>query len=250
MVSFTFGKLFLNGERIFMSESLNYTIKELPEKNRPYEKCASYGAPVLTDRELLAVFLRTGTKNLNCEQMAGRVLESLPGHTLGGIMKVNEEDLKSIKGIGKVKSLQITCLAELVKRIMRCRITENLDCFDSPEAVASVYMNEMRYRDTEEVILLLLNGRNCLIREVIISQGTSDSSFVTPGEVYYNALKYRAAGIILLHNHPTGDPSPSQADLSITKRLMDVGELTGIPFLDHIIIGDNVFFSMKSEGVI
>ncbi len=231
-----------------MSISQNYAIKDLPVAQRPYEKCEIYGAESLSDEELLAVFLRTGVHECNSTQLARCVLDTLPGRNIGGILKADDEKLIQINGIGKVKKIQLLCLSELTQRVIRASITEQMQIFDEPDKIAAFYMNSMRHLDVEEVRLLILNSRNALIHEVIVSKGSFDSASVSPREVYYYALRYKAVGIILLHNHPSGDPTPSSSDLMITKRLKQTGQLIGINFLDHIIIGDNRYISLKKDN--
>ena len=150
-------------------------------------------------------------------------------------------------GIGKVKAIQILCLAELSKRIAREEAAEGLD-FSSPTTIARYYMEDMRHRNREVLKLLLLNTRSRLIKETNVSTGTVDMALVSPRELFIEAFQKNASAIILLHNHPSGDPTPSREDVRITRRVYEAGMLIGIELLDHIIIGNNCFVSMKEKG--
>ena len=152
-----------------------------------------------------------------------------------------------IKGIGKVKAIQLVCLSELSKRLARTSTVGKLD-FSSPCTIADYYMEDMRHRTREVLKLIFLNTRCRFIGECIVSEGTVDSALVSPRELFIEAFKRNAYGIILLHNHPGGDPTPSREDVMITRRIYEAGELLGIRLFDHIVIGDNCFVSMKEKG--
>ena len=201
------------------------------QEDRPYEKCERFGAENLTDAELLAVLLRTGTQGENSLQLAHRLIRSeRSGRGILNIHRWTFEQLMRIKGIGRVKAVQILCLSELAKRMARSSATEGLD-FSNPQTVARYYMEDMRHKEKEVTKLLLLNTK------------------VSPRELFIEALKRNASAIILLHNHPSGDPSPSREDVRITRRIYEAGALLGISLLDHIIIGDNCFISLKEQGL-
>lgn len=226
------------------------TMKELPASLRPYEKCEVYGPSVLSDAELLAVIIRTGSSGERVIDLAEEILHSLPTGTIDGLFDVSSEELQEIRGVGSVKATQLLCLAEAARRMMKSDLIANKLLCDEPQKVANSFMSEMRYLDREQVKLLVLDGGNYLTRCITISSGLFDASLVEPREVFHYALKNKAVRIIILHNHPSGDPSPSQADLAITRRLVDTGELIGIPLLDHIIIGDNCYYSIRENGYI
>ena len=152
-----------------------------------------------------------------------------------------------IKGIGKVKAIQILCLSELAKRLAKATAGEGLN-FSSPESVARYYMEDMRHKKQEYMKLLLFNTRTKLIGETDISKGTVNASLVSPRELFIEALQKNAVSIILLHNHPSGDPTPSREDVLITRKIRDAGELIGIELLDHIILGDNKYISLSEKG--
>lgn len=230
--------------------SKNNTIKQMYCEDRPYEKCERFGAENLTDAELLAVILRTGTKGENSLELARRLLcPDLAGKGILNIHQWTMDRLLKIKGIGRVKAVQILCLSELSKRMAKSSALEGLD-FSSPNKIAQYYMEDMRHRKKEVLKLLLLNTRSKLIGENDVSVGTVDMALVSPRELYLEALSMNAVSIILMHNHPSGDPSPSMEDIRITKRVYEAGEMIGIRLLDHIIIGDNRYVSMKEKGIL
>ena len=147
-----------------------------------------------------------------------------------------------------VKAVQLKCMAEFTKRMVRSSMpAEKLKC-DDPEQVAAYYIQQMRFLETEQVLLLVLDGKNALSQEIVISNGSFNASAAAPREIFYQALKHKAVNIIVLHNHPSGDPSPSQGDMLVTKRIRDVGHMIGIELLDHIVIGDNRYISFRESG--
>ena len=224
------------------------TIKEMYREERPYEKCEQYGPENLTDAELLAILLRTGTKGENSLQLATRLLHSEENGT--GLLHIHRwtgERLKKIKGIGKVKSIQILCLCELSKRMARASAQERLN-FSAPETITGYYMEDMRHRNREVLKLILLNTRSRLIGEKDLSIGTVNMALISPREILVEALLKDAVSIILIHNHPSGDPTPSRNDICVTRRVFEAGRMIGIGLLDHIVIGDNCFVSMREKG--
>lgn len=226
------------------------TIKEMYLEERPYEKCEQFGAGNLTDVELLAVLLRTGTRGENSIQLAEKILH--PVFAQDGILNIHQwsmEQLMRLKGIGKVKAIQILCLSELAKRLAKASAYTGLN-FSTPASIAQYYMEDMRHLKQEIIKLLLLNTKTRLIGESNISKGTINASIVSPRELFVEALQKNAVSIILLHNHPSGDPTPSKEDILITRRVRDAGELIGIDLLDHIVIGNNCFTSLREKGFI
>lgn len=224
------------------------TMKELPCSEQPYEKVERYGPEVLSDAELLAVILRTGTKKECAVDLARKLLGFFPGKNIAGLFQITREELLEVEGIGRVKAVQLLSLAEIVKRMLISKIPlDEISC-DEPKRVAEHFMASMRYLETEKVKLLMLNGKNKVIKEMDLSVGTFDSALAAPREIFYYALKHKAISILLLHNHPSGDPSPSSEDLFLTKRVTECGNLVGIPLLDHIIIGDNSYISFRESG--
>ncbi|MDD3403264.1 MAG: DNA repair protein RadC [Hespellia sp.] len=228
----------------------NYTIKEMPANERPYEKCEKNGAGSLSDIELLAVLLRTGTKGMTAIELSRNIL--YPIHSQDGLLNLHHwsyEQLRKVKGIGRVKALQIVCLAELARRLAKATAHTLLD-FSTPESIARYYMEDMRHQKQEVLKLLLLNTKTKLVGETDISKGTVNSALISPRELFVEALQKNAVSIILLHNHPSGDAMPSKEDVLITKRVRDAGNLIGIDLLDHIIIGDNCYVSLSEKGFI
>ena len=215
----------------------------------PYEKCILNGPQSLTDTELLAVLLRCGTKNENVLNVADKILSIYKSNSkFMNLSQATYEELISVKGIGKVKATQIMCIFELSKRIASEPYKESTK-IHSPDIIAGMFMQEMRVFDTEHVYLLLLNTKNSIIKKIELSKGSVNTSILEPREVFVQALKYNAVNILLIHNHPSGDPTPSESDKIITQRINDAGQLIGITLLDHIIIGDNVFVSLRQKGI-
>lgn len=224
-----------------------HTIKEMLMEERPYEKCERYGADSLTNIELLAVLLRTGPRNSSSLELARTLLYS--GGTksdLTALCHYTKEQLMEIDGIGHVKAVQILCLLELSRRLAKESAQTGL-CFSKPSSIAEYYMEDLRHKEQEHMKLLLLNTKNRLVGESDISKGTVNAALVSPRELFIEALQKNAVYIILLHNHPSGDPSPSKSDILLTKRIREAGNLIGIELLDHIIIGNNCYISMAEE---
>ena len=226
----------------------NYlSVKELPTSEQPYEKCEKYGASALSDAELLAVILRTGTKSQRVMDLAVNILNystAYPG--LKGLNYLTLKELIRIKGVGRVKAIELICLTEITKRMSKEMHRDSLKLI-TPQSVADYYMQDMRHLTTEQVLLLMMDSKNKIIKDMIISEGTVNTSIMPTREVFVNAFKYEAVNIILLHNHPSGDPTPSAEDIRVTKRLAEAGNLLGITLMDHIIIGDNRYISLKEQ---
>ncbi len=226
------------------------TISELPVSERPYEKCQASGPNGLTDAELLAVILRTGTKGQGALETARQILELCsPYGGLSGLYHLTFGEFQKVSGIGQVKSIQLSCIGELAKRISRNR-TPREQAFCTPEGVASYFMEEMRHKEKEELRAVFLNTKGHLLKELVLSVGTVNEALISPREIFLDALKYQAVAMILLHNHPSGDPEPSSEDILVTKRVVEAGTLLGIPLLDHIVIGDNCYISLKERGML
>lgn len=223
-------------------------IKELSFEERPYEKCERFGAEHLTDAELLAILLRTGTKGESSLELSKKILyQSCEKRGLISIHNWSMEQLMKIKGIGKVKAIQILCLSELAKRLAKETAEKQLD-FNTPSTIAQYYMEDLRHKRQEHMKLLLLNTKSRLISEKDISVGTVNAAIISPREIFIEALQKSAVYIILLHNHPSGDPTPSIEDVQLTIQIKEAGELIGVELLDHIIIGDNCYTSLKEKG--
>ena len=227
--------------------SLTKTMKQYPKEDRPYEKCYFKGPEALSEAELLAVIIRSGTKGETSLDLAREIL-SLSGGLLG-LIHFQAPQLTSIKGIGPVKAVQLLCIAELSKRIARSSFPENV-IFHSPQVIADYYMERLRHMEQEIMLLCALNTKNKLLKDIMVFKGSVRESLIMPREIFLEALKYQAVSVVLLHNHPSGDPTPSRADISVTRRLRECGEILGIPLLDHIIIGDNQYISLKEQGIL
>ncbi len=225
------------------------TIKEIPEMERPYEKCERKGAHALSDEELLAVLLRTGTHGENALELAKRILYHAGEPGILGLHRFSVERLRRLRGIGKVKAVQISCICELAKRLSKASYQEAL-CFADPGTIARYYMEDMRHEKQEQMKLLMLNTKAKLVGETNVSKGTVNASLITPRELFIEALQKNAVSIVILHNHPSGDPTPSREDMLTTKRILDAGTLIGIELLDHIIIGNNCYVSFREEGML
>lgn len=225
-------------------------IQELPPDERPYEKCLHSGPEKLTDSELLAVVLRSGTRGSSSVQLADEVLHLGQNEQgLLGIYHLSMEELMQIRGIGQVKAVQIKCIGELSKRIATREAGKLLD-FHSPDTIAAYYMERMRHEEQEQMICTMLNTKNQFLGDEVISRGTVNSSLVSPRDLILAAFRHRAVYMILVHNHPSGNPEPSKDDLLFTKRVWEAGALVDIPLLDHIVIGDQQYFSFRQEGLL
>ena len=217
----------------------------------PYEKFLKSGAASLSEAELLAIILRTGTRNCPALALAGQVLSLSCGRERGlnALHHISLAELMDIPGIGEVKAVKINCIAELSKR-MAMESAGQVVLFDAPKTVASYFMEELRHEEKENILLLSLDNRLHLIEKYVLSIGTVNESLLSPREVFVQALKCKASHVMLLHNHPSGDALPSGQDILITKKIKEAGELVGIPLIDHIIIGDGCYTSLKEKGLL
>ncbi len=223
------------------------TIKEMPEDERPREKLIKYGAENLSNAELLALIIRVGNKNRTAVELSQDIYNKFGG--LKALNYLTVKQLKEMKGIGTAKAVQIRSVVELSKRIASLN-REEKDIIKSPGDVVQLLMPELRYLTQEVFKLILLDIKNQIISIPLISKGGLSSSIVHPREVFKEAIKHSSAAMILAHNHPSGIPEPSRDDINITKKLIDAGKIIGIDILDHIIIGDGIFVSMKEKGFI
>lgn len=222
------------------------TTKMQAKQMLPYERFLRFGSENLTESELLAIILRTGTKDATALELAEEVLAlaKYPREGLLGLYDVSLDELMSIRGIGMVKAVKLKCLTELSMRINCARARQGI-CFTRSGTVAEYYMEKLRHKSTECVLLLSLDSKGQLIRESRLSDGSVRMALISPREIFMEALKCSAVNIILLHNHPSGDPAPSEADVALTVNVRDIGEKMDIPLLDHIIIGDNRYISFR-----
>ncbi|OPX91050.1 MULTISPECIES: DNA repair protein RadC [Pelotomaculum] len=223
------------------------TIKELPADMRPRERLLQEGAGTLSEIELLAILLGTGSHEKTVLELASLILARFKSLRL--LVDATVEELSEIKGVGLAKASQVKAALELAKRLSRFT-GQPRPVIKSPGDAAGLVMEEMRHLDREHFRALLLNTRNQVIADDEVSIGTLNTSSVHPRELFRNAIKKSAASLILVHNHPSGDDTPSKEDLDVTRRLSEAGRIIGIEVLDHIIIGDNKFTSFKAEGLI
>ena len=227
------------------------TIQDLPEQDRPREKLGKLGAGALSDSELIAILLRTGMKGRNAIEIARDLLSRF--RSIGGLARASVEELASVKGVGKTKAIHLAAAFGLGHRLAHETLTKSK--VDSPELVYQLLGTEMRALAQESLRTLLLDTRYQLIRIEEISLGSLSESIAHPREIFRPAIIYSAYAMIVVHNHPSGDPSPSEADHRLTRRLAEAAQLLQINLLDHIVIGspDNgrcPYFSFKEAGVL
>jgi len=224
------------------------TMKEMPPGERPYEKCQLNGPGVLSDAELLAVILRNGCHGINSLELARELLKMhMDEKGLVSLTRLSLQELTGVTGIGSVKAVQLQCIGELARRIAKASAGERFS-MNSPAAIAGYFMEDLRHQEQEEIHVALFDTKSHLLRATVVSRGTVNAAIVSPREIFLEALKYHAVYVVLLHNHPSGDPTPSREDLALTVRMREAGELLEIPLIDHIIIGDNRYVSFKERG--
>jgi DNA repair protein RadC len=225
-------------------------IKEWPEDERPREKLLRRGAHSLSEAELLALIIRTGdTASRKSAIDLGRDIISHFDSNLRALGSADISEITAIKGMGLAKATGVKAAFTLAERF-QARKLETLDRFTSPRQVFDYFHHEFRDCRKEYFLVLLLDGKNRIIRRVQISEGSLNQSIVHPREVFIPAVKESAAALILVHNHPTGDPVPSSEDIAITRRLKEAGEIMGIKVLDHIVVGDGEFISFVERGLL
>ncbi len=202
----------------------------------------------LSDAELLSIIIRTGTREDNCLDLCKQILSRLGG-SISGLAGTSLAELRRFHGVGKVKALQLLCITELSRRIWKTREEHTLS-FLSPERIFLHFREDFRFLKQEVVFLLLLDAKCRLIKTEEISRGTITASLISPREIFLRALNANAVNMILLHNHPSGDPNPSGEDILATKRICELAKIMQLPLMDHIILGNNKYYSMKESGVI
>lgn len=222
-------------------------MKDMPVDQRPRERLIREGARTLSEAELLAIILRTGHADKSAVELATDVLSFFSG--LKSLVQANVEELSKIKGIGPAKAAQMKAALEIGSRLASAT-DGTRPAIKGPEDAAQMVMEEMRHLDREHFCALLLNTKHQVVARETISVGTLNSSLVHPRELFKAAIKRSAAALILVHNHPSGDPTPSREDREITDRLKEAGTIIGIDVLDHIIIGDKNFISLKAMGML
>ncbi len=220
-------------------------IKALPSEERPMEKGVYFGVESLSNTELLALIINTGTQEKSAINLAQEVIGCSGG--VFGLRELTVEELTAVKGIGKSKAIRIMASLELGKR-MAAKPTDKPININHADQVAAMFMEELRYCKKENFKALLLNAKGDILSVDTVSVGELTSTLVHPREVFCNAVKKSAAAVILVHNHPSGDPTPSKEDIETTLRLKQCGEMLGINVLDHLIIGDGRYISIKGMG--
>ena len=221
------------------------TIKKLPISERPYEKMQMYGSENLSNSELLAIIIKTGTNEKTSVELAQEILKlgSQDRNDLHFLQDLSIEEFMQIKGIGKVKAIQLKAVCELTKRMSRP--IENINIkIRIPLDVAKLLMNELKFEKREKVKVLMLNRRNILLKIIDVSYGGTNSAIIEPKDILAEPIKMGAPKIILVHNHPSGDPKPSVQDLNLTKTVYKAGKMLGIQLIDHIVIGNEQYESI------
>lgn len=221
-------------------------IKDIPVNDRPIERLIHNGASVLSLEELLAILLKTGTKEISAKTLASNILSKIK--SVDEIKKMTLEDLVSIKGIGYTKAATLLAAIELSKRLERGMETIKHTQITNAEMVYTYYHSLLQTRGQEHFYCLYLDSQKRVLESKLLFLGTLNYSMVHPREVFMEAYMNHAVSIICVHNHPGGNPIPSRADIELTKRLIEVGNLMGIPINDHIIIGRNSYYSFFEEG--
>ncbi|MGG4166872.1 RadC family protein [Rossellomorea vietnamensis] len=220
-------------------------IRDFPQDERPRERMIQSGAASLSNQELLAILLRTGTKSESVLQLSNRLLNEFDGLNL--LKDASLEEITKTKGIGLAKAVQIMAAVEFGRRISNLAFDDRYS-IRSPEDGANYVMNDMRFLAQEHFVCLYLNTKNQVLHKQTIFIGSLNASIVHPREVFKEAFRRSAASIICIHNHPSGDPTPSREDIEVTKRLVECGRIIGIDILDHLIIGEKKFISLKEKG--
>ena len=224
-------------------------LKDMPDCEKPYEKCLENGPEALSDTELLAVLLKTGTSKKDVLSVADGLLHFNDNDQgLLGLLGMSIEQLSDCYGIGRVKAIQLSCVFEISRRIWRNSCRKRIRLSD-PGSVADYYKEHIRHCDVEQVHIMLFDVKNTFLRSILISQGTLCSSAVSPREIFKEVLRYKAAAFVLIHNHPSGDAEPSKEDIYFSSLLYKSGLLMNVTLYDSIIIGDNSYVSFRENDL-
>ena len=223
-------------------------IKQMPSEEKPREKLLREGSDRLSTTEILAILINSGTKEISALEIAAQLL-SMDKRGVRFLAECSPEELGRIKGMGQAKICTVLAAVELGKRIAAAPVRDR-NLIRSSSDIADLFMEKMRYYKKEHFVSLMINAKGEIIEETEVSIGDLCSSSTHPREVFVDAVKRSAGSVVFLHNHPSGDPSPSDTDIQTTKRLIEAGTILGIPVLDHIIIGDSIYVSMKAMGLI
>lgn len=220
-------------------------MKQLPDSEKPYEKFLEFGAGALSDAELLAVVIRSGAQGRRSIEVAQDLLMQ-GSRNLLNLYDMSLEEMQEIHGIGKVKAIQLKCVAELSRRISKTRY-QNTIRLTMPQTIADYYMEQMRHEKQEHLLALFFDSKCQLLSDATISVGSATATCVSPREVFLMAFRCNAVQFVLLHNHPSGDPTPSTGDDEVTTRMKEGGDLLQVPLADHIILGDQVYYSYREH---
>lgn len=229
------------------TDGASLRVREMPEEDRPREKLDRLGSEALTNAELTAILLRTGAGGDNVIQVAQRLL-NLFDNNLKRLADASVEEMAAVRGVGRVKAIQVKAALEIGKRLSMLA-DDTRPVIRTAHDVARLLGASFRDLPQEEFRILLMNTRNEVTYQHVVSRGTVNSSLVHPREVFREAIRRASNAIICAHNHPSGDPSPSAEDVAITKRLVEAGDVIDIRVLDHVIIGDGRFLSMRERGL-
>ena len=224
-------------------------VRDLPPEERPREKLLAYGPSGLSNAELLAILLRSGTRKKSVLRIAEEILARIKEQGLVGMVHISVAELAKIDGVGKVKAATLQAAIELARRLA-VQQSAKIQMITGPEDVARYAMPHYRFEQKEHFAVLLLNTKNHVISMPEISVGSLSASVVHPREVFRAAIDHAAAAMILLHNHPSGDPTPSREDIAVTERLVKAGKIMDIPVLDHVVLGRDRFISLKEKGLL
>ena len=227
---------------------MSQPLHALATSEKPREKFIAQGAQALTDQDLLAILLRTGTKGHSVLEVSRELLRSMPGENVYYLSEASIADLCAVHGIGMDKAVTICAAVELGRRISKQRVKQNAPDFSTPQAIAEYVMEDMRFLPQEQFAAVYLSTKNQLIAVRTLTIGTLNASLAKAREVFRLAIQYNAAAVVLLHNHPSGDPEPSQEDIAVTQHIARAGDVMEIPVLDHIIIGDRTYYSYREAG--
>jgi DNA repair protein RadC len=231
-----------------MEHNRNLQMKNLPSDDRPYEKLERLGARGMTDAELLSVIIRSGTREVSALQLGQKIMSSAGDRGLMILLDSSLEELKEIPGIGRVKALQIKAALEIGNRTVEQARSKPRKQIRTPDDAKEMLEEQLRSLNREELHMIMLDIRNRVIRTVRMSEGGLTSAVIQPRDLFREAVKANAAGIILVHNHPSGDSSPSRDDIESTLRLIEMGQLMGIKVIDHLVIAVSGCTSLKQEG--
>lgn len=226
--------------------SYQLTIKEMPANERPRERLQSYGARSLASNELIAILLRTGIEGQSAIGMAGHLLHEFGG--LGGLARCSFEELTNVKGLGPAKIAQLQAALELGRRLIVDAPDERpqIRC---PADAANLLMSEMLFFEQEHLYTMLLDTKNRVLAKKVVYKGSLNTSLIRVGELFREAIRANAAAIIVAHNHPSGDPTPSPEDVAVTRQIVEAGKLLDVEVLDHLVIGGQRFISLKERGL-